>query len=82
MSRNPDVDYTKYVHEYEDKNGVTRYAVAQKRGGQYVCPVDKRTAELTGCGQEFANTPAGLGGYLTRQKALRRARYIFAEPEY
>lgn len=81
MSRNPKADYTQYVHEYTDKHGKTRYAVGEwnEQSGQYTCPLDKRTAELTGCFAEFAKTPAGLGGYLSRAKALRRARYLFGE---
>jgi hypothetical protein len=80
MSRNAKVDYTQYVHEYVDDNGKTRYAVGQwvESAGQYQCPLDNRTAELTGCYAEFARTAKGLGGYLTRSKALRRARYLFA----
>lgn len=79
MSRNNKVDYTKYVHEYEDSKGRKRYTVAEwdQERGQYIAPLDKRTAELTGCFAEFARKPEGIGGYLDRQKALRRARYLF-----
>ena len=79
MSRNSRADYTKYVHAYTDKQGRTRYAVAEwvEEAGQYQAPLDKRTAELTGMHTEFARKPEGLGGYLDRKKALRRARYLF-----
>lgn len=79
MSRNSKVDYTQYVHEYTDDQGRTRYAVAEWDAdkAQYTAPLDKRTYELTGCFAEFARTPKGIGGYLTRSKALRRARYLF-----
>lgn len=79
MSRNPKQDYTQYVHEFTDKNGVTRYAVGEwnQEHAQYTCPLSSRDAKLTGCHTEFAKKPAGLGGYLTRAKALRRARYLF-----
>lgn len=87
MSRNGNVDYTQYVHEYTDKDGVTRYAVAEwnEEHAEYIAPLDKRTQELTGCFAEFAKTPAGIGGYRDRRKALRRARYLFGpaqEEEY
>ena len=76
MSRNPSSDYTKFVHEF-DKDGVTFYAVAQLVNGQYICPLDRRSQELTGCSSEFASAPAGIGGYKSRAQALRRARYLF-----
>jgi hypothetical protein len=81
MSKNKNVDYTQYVHEYTDEDGVQRYAVGEwdQEKGQYICPLDKRTAELSGCSREYSRTPAGLGGYKSRQKALRRARYLFQE---
>lgn len=84
MSRNKHVDYTKYVHEYTDRKGVTRYAVAEwnQESGQYTCPLDMRTYKLTGCHSEFARTPAGIGGYTSRAKALRRARYLFQPSDY
>lgn len=73
--------YDQYVHEYTDKSGKTRYAVAEwnERQGEYIAPLDKRTRELTGCSAEFSKTPEGLGGYLSKRKALRRARYLFGE---
>ena len=81
MSRNRRADYTRYVHEYIDKQGRTRYAVAEwvEEAGQYQAPLDKRTAKLTGAHTEFARRPEGFGGYLSRKKALRRARYLFGE---
>lgn len=69
--------YDQYIHEFVDERGQTRYAVAEYKDGQYVCPLDNRTGKLTGCRAEFAKTPAGLGGYTSRQEALRRARYLF-----
>lgn len=83
MTRNPKADYTQYVHEYTDEKGRTRYAVAawDDNHAQFICPLDKRTRELTGCYAEFSRTPAGLGGYLTRSKALRRARYLFGNDD-
>jgi hypothetical protein len=81
MSRNPKVDYTKYVHQFTDSWGVTRYAVAEwdATRGQYIAPLSRSVYQLTGCSQECAKTPAGIGGYLTRAQALRHARYIYGK---
>ncbi|MFA5153078.1 MAG: hypothetical protein WC554_10995 [Clostridia bacterium] len=76
MSRNKNVDYTQYIHEFVDERGVQRFAVAERVNGQYSCPVDIHTFKLTGCGREFGSLKY-LGGYLTRRQALRRARYLF-----
>ena len=86
MSRNPKVDYTQYVHEYETTKGEKRYAVGvwNQAQGQYTCPMDSRTAKLTGCSSWYARQAEGLGGpgYKTRREALRRARYLFAPDEF
>jgi hypothetical protein len=87
MSRNPKQDFTQYVHEYKTKNGKTLYAVGvwNQESGQYTCPMDSRTAKLTGCFAYFSRTPSGLGGgagYKTKKEALRRARYLFAPDEF
>jgi hypothetical protein len=73
--------YDQFVHEFETENGETRYAVAHynPESGQYTCPLDSRMRKLTGCTAEYANTPAGIGGYPTKRQALRRARYLFAD---
>jgi len=79
MSRNNKVNYTQFVHEFTDDEGRTRYAVGQwsLEHGQYTAPLDTRTRKLTGCFAEFSSTTKGLGGYLKRSDALRRARYLF-----
>ncbi|MFA6270315.1 MAG: hypothetical protein WC657_03845 [Candidatus Paceibacterota bacterium] len=81
MSKNKSVDYTQYVHEFIDDQGVTRYAVGEwiESAGQYQCPLDANSRKLTGCHTECARTPSGLGGYKTKRQALRRARYIFGD---
>jgi hypothetical protein len=81
MSRNPEVDYTQFVHEFVDEFGHTRYAVArwEQSSGQFVCPLSETTKKLTGCFAEYAKQPSELGGYKSRQEALRRARYLFGE---
>ena len=75
--------FTQYVHEFTDKQGRTRYAVGEwdEEKAEYVCPMDKGEQELTGCFAYFAKTPAGLGGYLTKRQALRRARYLFKDSD-
>lgn len=77
------MDYSKYVHEYEDENGKTMYAVARwdEHAAEWICPLDARTRKLTGCYAEFAKRLSGLGGYRTRRQALRRARYLFGESD-
>lgn len=79
MSRNPDKDFTQYIHEFVDDDGKTRYAVGvwNPQSGQFTAPLDARTRKLTGCFAEFSGSAKGLGGYLSRKEALRRARYLF-----
>jgi len=81
MSRNKNENFTQFLHEFTDANGVTRWAVARWNpdSGQYTCPMDARERAITGCSAFFAKTPAGIGGYTDRRKALRRARYLFGE---
>ena len=73
--------FTKYVHEFTDDFGETRYAVAEWDSfhSQYVAPLDARTRKLTGCSAEFAKTPKALGGYKTKRQALRRALYLYGD---
>jgi hypothetical protein len=80
MSRNSSIDYTKFVHQFEDKTGQTRYAVGEwnQKRGQFTRPLDSRTQKLTGCSEEFTQSLLGFGGYKTRAQALRRARYLFS----
>lgn len=79
MSRNPKINFAKYVHEFTDDDGKTRWAVGEwdAKNGQFTAPLDARTRKLTGCSAEFSRTAKGLGGYLSRADALRRARYLF-----
>ncbi len=79
MSRNPKADFTKYVHEFIDEDGKTRWAVGEwnAENGQFTAPLDARIRKMTGCFAEFSRTAKGLGGYTTRAEALRRARYLF-----
>lgn len=68
-----------YVHEYQDKQGRTRYAVAEwdESHGQWVAPLDAETRKLTGCFAEFARTLSGIGGFIDKREAQRRARKLF-----
>jgi len=74
-------NYTQYIHEFVNKRGQTRYAVARWDAGrgQYIRPLDKTEYKLTGCSAEFARKPGGVQNYADRTKALRRARYLFGQ---
>jgi len=76
-------NYTQYVHEYEDDNGQTWYAVGEwdQERAQYIRPFDKRECDLTGCFAEFCRSPAGMQSFANRKKALARARYLFQPDE-
>lgn len=73
--------YAQFIHEFIDDQGNTRYAVARwdAENSQYIAPLDVRQQKMTGCFAEYAKTPKGLGGYLSRREALRRARYLFGK---
>lgn len=71
--------YTKYVHEFIDGAGQVRYAVAVFDGQSYSRPADQRTIELTGVKIEYTRNIQSFGGYLSKRKALRRARYLFSD---
>jgi len=74
--------FDKYVFEFTGENGKTYFAVGEwnQERGQFTCPLDAHTQDLTGCFAQFARTAAGLGAYsANRQKALRRARYLFGQ---
>lgn len=79
MPRNRQVDYTQYVHKFENERGETRYAVARwdERAGQYIRPLTAQAARATGCFAEFCHNLNYFGGYVDRARALRRARYLF-----
>lgn len=76
-------DFTQFVHEFKTNAGDTRWAVAEwlPETGSYTCPLDIRTAKLTGCHTEYARNLNDLGGYKTRKQALARARYLFGDDE-
>lgn len=72
--------FDRFVHEFEDSKGNTRYAVAEwiEEANQYQRPLSVQDQELTGCHTEYTGHIEEFGGYLSRTKALRRARYLFA----
>ena len=73
--------FTKYVHEYETRDGSQRFAVGEwsDRNAQYTRPFDATEYRLTGCSAELSRTPSGLQSFRTRRQALRRARYLYYE---
>jgi hypothetical protein len=73
--------YDQFVHEWRDDQGRTRYAVAEYQDGSYRCRMDATERKLNGgsCFAYLCSTASGLGGYLTRRQALRRARYLYPE---
>jgi hypothetical protein len=73
--------FDRYVWEYVDKHGNTRYAVAEwvESAGQFQRPTSKRTYKLSGCYAEYSGSASMAGGWLTRRQALREARYLFGE---
>ena len=75
------VKYDRYVWEYVDIRGVTRFAVAEwnQEQAEYRRPLSKSTQKLTGCYAEQSKTVSWFGGWLTRRQALREARYLFGE---
>lgn len=74
--------YDRYVHEYTDKRGTTRYTVAEwsQEHGQYQRPTSARTYRFSGCYAEYSGDLAWFGcGWLTRRQALREARYLYGK---
>jgi len=74
-------DFTQYIHEFVDDYGQTRFGVARwdESHGQFIAPLDASTAKATGCFAGFARSIKGIGGYTSRKRALRRARYLFGD---
>ena len=75
--------FTQYVHEFIDEQGRRRWAVARwdDKNGEYYCPLSADERRANG-GEVFAIVSRSLeylGGYLNRQQALRRARYLFGQ---
>ena len=73
--------YDRYVHEFTNKRGETRYAVAEwnEEHNQYQRPTSARTYKLSGCSAEYSGDVSWFGGWLTRRQAFREARYLFGE---
>lgn len=73
--------FDRYIWEYTDKHGITRYAVAEwnQEHGQFTRPTSARTYKLSGCYAEYSGSVDYFGGWLTRRQALREARYLYGE---
>jgi len=81
MSRNPELDYSKYVIELIDHEGGKRFAVGAKQpSGKYLLPLTDHEVKIYGL-LYFLISPRALDdlpSYPTKKQALRRARYIFS----
>jgi len=76
------MDYSEFVHEYTDRDGKTRYVVAQHINGQYIAPMNERGDRLTGASYLVGRRAADVAGSITytyarRRDAIRRARYLY-----
>lgn len=73
------IDYSKHIHEFTDKNGKTRYAVCVwvDRANEWQMPMNDREHKLTGCSAYISKAVSGMGGYATRARARYEARRRF-----
>ncbi len=76
------MDYGKYVHEYVDDTGVTRYVVAQCVDGWYIAPLAAKGRLLTGAGWLAGRRVIDVASSLThtyarREDAIRCARVLY-----
>jgi len=72
-------DYSQYVHEWTNDQGERRYSVGEwdQERGQFIAPLNKSTAKLTGCSAKFSRREAGMDTYRRKTQAYARARYLF-----
>jgi hypothetical protein len=68
----------KNIHEYENKEGRTQYAVCvrDELSAQWWRILDSTERRLTGCTYEYSRTLAYFGGF-TKAEAYGRARTLF-----
>jgi len=73
-------DYTQFLHEYVDDDGVARYAVARwdAKHGTYTRPLYAAERKANPGAFAIYGTLDYLGGYTTRAAALRAARRLFS----
>lgn len=75
------MDYSKFVHEYTDKDGTTRYVVAQRVDGQYIAPLTEKGRRLTGAswlsGRRAVDVVGFTYTYARKRDAIRRARDLY-----
>ncbi len=73
--------YSRYVHEYQQKDGSVRYVVAELVDDEYHVPMTAKERELFGdhpwVARSIDEVARRFGSWKTRRKALRRARYLF-----
>lgn len=74
VARRPRFDAGGYVHEHDG-----RYVVALRDGAQFIAPLRRADARLTGAGAVFGSlsSVAGSRSYATRAAALRVARAVY-----
>ena len=79
------MDYSKFVHEYTDRDGRTRYVVAQRVDGQYIAPLTEKGRRLTGANWLAGRRPVDVVGftytYARRRDAIRRARDLYGDAD-
>lgn len=80
--------YAKYVHRFlVEGDKYPAFAVGEwnEEQAQYTCPLDSRTAKLTGCHTEFSKKIERLSnryyGPKAYQMAYSRARYLYKKTE-
>lgn len=76
VERRPAFDAGEYVHHHND-----RYVVARRDGAQFIAPLRRADARLTGAGAVFGSLAyvAGSRSYATRAAALRVARAVYGD---
>jgi hypothetical protein len=75
-ARRPRFNVDAFVHAHEG-----RYVVAQRDGAQFVAPLRRADARLTGAGAIFGSLDyvAGSRSYATRDAARRVARAVYGD---
>ena len=71
-------DYSKYVHEYVDRDGRVRYVVARLVDGWYVAPMNVRGRLRTGAGWLAGRRVIDVASSLTHTYACRSDALISA----
>lgn len=74
VERRPRFDADAFVHEHDGS-----FVVAQRDGAQFIAPLRRADARLTGCYASFGSLSyvAGSRSYATRAAAIRVARAVY-----